>query len=95
MAGETVRSVFRDRKLLANGDIAIAVIVGQETIGGKSKASKIEYEFKDLAGRTYTGKSKDETRELYEDMQTLVFYDRDNPAKTSALVGATFDLLDF
>ena len=73
MAGGTVRSVFRDGKLLANGDVAIAVIVSQEMTGRKSQTSRIEYEFKDAAGRGYTGKSNDETRELYEDVQTLVF----------------------
>jgi hypothetical protein len=95
MAGGTVRSVFRDRKLLANGDIAIGVVVDQETIGGKSKTSKIKYDFKDAAGRTYTGKSNDGTRELYEDMSTVVFYDRDNPAKNVPLAGSTVDLVDF
>jgi hypothetical protein len=94
MAGGAVRSVFRDRKLLANGDIAIGVVVSQETIGGRSKTSKIKYDFKDRAGRIFTGKSNDESRELYEDMSTLVFYDRGNPAKNVALAGSTVDLLD-
>ena len=93
--GGTIRSVFRDRRLIANGDIAVGVIVCQETIGGKSKTSRIEYDFKDAAGRTYTGKCDDGSRELYEVMQTLVFYNRDNPAENVALVGAKFDLVDF
>jgi hypothetical protein len=91
----TLRSIIRDRKLLANGDVAIGVVVSQETVGGKSKTSKIKYDFKDAAGRTYTGKSNDETHELYEDMTTLVFYDRDSPARNVALVGSTWNLVDF
>jgi uncharacterized protein (DUF983 family) len=94
IVGGMIRSVVRDRRLLSNGEIAVGVIVGQKIVGGRSKTSRITYEFKDGAGKTYAGKSDDETRELYEDMQTLVFYDRDNPAENVTLVGATVKLED-
>jgi len=94
IVGGTIRSLFRDRHLLSDGDIAIAVITSQEVVGGKSKTSRIKYDFKDAAGRGYSGKSDDESRELYEDMQTIVFYNRDNPAENVPIVGAMVDLID-
>jgi hypothetical protein len=94
IVGGTLRSVFRDRRLLADGDIAIAVITSQGIAGGKSKTSRIKYDFKDAAGRVFSGKSYDESRELYEDMQTIVFYNRDNPSENVPVVGAMFKLVD-
>jgi hypothetical protein len=91
-----VRSVFRDRNLLANGEVAIAIVVRQQTdTGGRYKTSAIEYQFEDQSDRRYMGKCDDNSLELYEDMQTLVFYNRDNPAENVALVGATSELVDF
>jgi len=90
----TIRGVFRDRRLLSNGEIGIAVVTRQSSTGGKTKTSRIEYQFKDAAGRQYSGKSTDESRELYEDMETPVFYNPENPAENIALVGATYDVVD-
>jgi hypothetical protein len=95
ITGTTVRAVFRDRRLLAHGDIAIAVITSQNMEGGKSKNSYIRYEFKDMAGRMWTGKGNDASRELYEDMQTPVFYNHERPSENVTLVNATLTFVDF
>jgi uncharacterized protein (DUF983 family) len=95
ITGTTVRAVFRDRRLLAHGDIAIAVITSQNMEGGKSKNSYIRYEFKDMAGRMWTGKGNDASRELYEDMQTPVFYNPERPSENVTLVNATLTFVDF
>ncbi len=90
----TIRGVFRDRRLLSNGEIGIAVVTRQSSTGGKSKTSRIEYQFQDVAGLQQTGKSTDESRELYEDMETPVFYSPENPSENVPLVGAAYNLVD-
>ena len=69
-------------------------VCGQSFAGGESRNSRITYEFKDAAGRTFSGKCTDRTRKLFEEMQTPVFYDPTNPARSIALVGATYDMVE-
>ena len=97
LAVVTAKDLIRDRKLLANGDVALAVITRQRVAGGarQTKMSYIEFEFKDLAGRMITGKDKDESKKLYENMQTLVFYNPDNPSENVVLMNAGAILIDF
>ena len=71
----STRLLVRDRRLLSEGEVAIAVVNAQSFTGGENKSSKITYEFKDIAGRTCTGSGTDQTRTLFEDMRTPVFYD--------------------
>jgi hypothetical protein len=94
MAATMFRSMLRDRSLLSDGEIAIATVSSQSFAGDESRESRITYQFKDAAGRTFTGKCKDRTRKIFEEMQTPVFYDPANPAKNVALVGATYDLVE-
>ena len=88
------RSLVRDRSLLTDGEIAIGTVTSQFYSGGESRESKIEYQFKDGAGRTISGKCADKTRKLFEEMQTPVFYDPMDPAKNVALAGATYDVVE-
>lgn len=88
-----LRSMLRDRRLLAEGEIAIATVTAQ-SFNGKGKGSKIKYEFKDVAGRGYAGSATDQTQTLYEEMETPVFYNPMNPAENVALVSAMYKLVD-
>jgi hypothetical protein len=88
----TIRSARRDRRLLSEGNVAIAVINHQELTGGKHRRSEIHYEFNDSSGRRSFGQATDESRELYEDMETPVFYDPANPDESVPLTCACCDL---
>jgi hypothetical protein len=88
----TIRSARRDRKLLAEGDLATAVVIHQETWRGKHRHSQIRYEFRDSSGRLAQGKGTDESWGLYEDMEAPIFYDPTNPSENVALCAATCEL---
>lgn len=88
----TIRSARRDRKLLAEGNLAMAIVTHQELSGGKGRQSKIRYEFKDAAGRVVEGGGTDESGELYEDMQMPVFYNPERPGRNVALCAATCEI---
>ena len=94
VAATMFRSIVRDRGLLIDGEIAIGTVTSQSYAGGENRESRIVYEFKDVAGRTFSGKSTDRTRKIFEEMQTPVFYDPANPSRNIALVGATYDVVD-
>jgi len=89
----TIRSAWRDRKLLAEGDLAIAVVTHQKTTRGKHSRSEIKYEFRDSSGRVVQGKGTDESWGLYEDMEAPVFYSPTNPSENVALCAATCELM--
>ena len=93
VAVTSFRSILRDRSLLSDGEVAIGTVTSQSYIGGKNRASRIVYEFKDVAGRTFSGKGDDRTGKLFEEMQTPVFYDPTNPAKNVALAAASYDVV--
>ena len=88
------RSIARDRRLLSEGEIAVATVTSQSYAGGESRDSRITYTFRDAAGREYLGKGIDRTRKVFEEMRTPVFYDPLDPAKNVPLVGATYDIVD-
>jgi hypothetical protein len=88
----TIRSSRRHRKLLAKGDLAMAVVTHQETTRGRHRQSKIRYEFQDTSGRVVQGTGTDESWRLYEDMEAPVFYNPTNPSENVALCAATCEL---
>jgi hypothetical protein len=88
----TIRTALGDRRLLAEGELAIAVVTHQKLSGGKHRRSKIHYEFRDAAGRRNQGEATDDSRELYEDMETPVFYNPANPEESVPLVTASCEL---
>jgi hypothetical protein len=89
----TIRSARKDRKLLAEGNIAMATVTRQELSHGRHRTSQIQYEFRDVTGRRVYGDGTDESRELYEDMEVPVFYDPDVPSRNVALCAATCELI--
>jgi hypothetical protein len=88
----TIKSARKDRKLFAEGDLAIATVTHQKLSGGKHRHSGIRYEFKDHAGRLVEGKGTDDSWELYEDMEVPVFYDPENPGKNVAICSALCEI---
>lgn len=88
----TIRDALRDRKLLAEGDLAIGRVTHQELSGGKNRRSKIRYEFKDLTGRIIKGEATDDLRGLYEDMETPIFYNPSDPSENVVLAACSCEL---
>jgi hypothetical protein len=89
----TIRTARRDRRLLADGNLAIGTVTHQELSGGKHQTSQIQYEFQDSNGRRVHGDGTDESWEVYEDMEVPVFYDPEVPRRNVALCGATCELI--
>jgi hypothetical protein len=76
------RNRLRERQLLVNGELASGHIVKQ-TNGRYNQ--RVEYAFKDAAGKTIMGRSIDASRSLYEGMSTPVFYDPIEPKRNISL----------
>jgi hypothetical protein len=76
------RNRFRERKLLANGDLASGYVTAQNN--GRY-AQSIQYCFKLSGGRLAFGRCNDASRSLYEGMTVPVFYDADNPSRSIPL----------
>jgi hypothetical protein len=87
-----IRSAVRDRRLLTDGDIAIATVTDQQFVGRKQRRSEIHYRFKDGAGLGRYGNATDGSHSLYEDMTTPVFYNPADPNESVPLVTASYDL---
>lgn len=70
------RNRFRERRLLANGELVSGYVTAQRN-GGYTHA--IQYCFKLAGGKLVTGRCNDASRSLYEGMTVPVFYDEENP----------------
>lgn len=90
-----IRRARKDRRLLAEGNLAMATITSQCLTGGKHQRSKVEYEFKDAAGLRVHGEATDESFTLYEEMETPIFYNPANPTENVPLVSASCELKQF
>jgi hypothetical protein len=90
----SIRRAIRDRKLLAEGNLAIGVVTRQYLTGGKHQQSEIQYEFKDAAGRRHVRSATDDSRTLYEEMETPIFYSPARPEVSVPLATASCDLKD-
>jgi hypothetical protein len=88
----TIRGARKDRDLLAEGNLALAIVTRQEVVGRKHRQSKIRYEFRDAAGQQVEGEGTDDSWQLYEDMEVPVFYDSENPKRNVALPAASYKL---
>jgi hypothetical protein len=89
----TTRRELRNRRIIIEGEVTLAKVVGQETTGGRNPKSKISYVFKDRAGRLYEGSGYDSRRELYEEMPVVVFYDPANPSNSIAECANYWDIV--
>jgi len=87
-----LRSAWKHRRLLAEGNLAIATVTHQWVSGGKHQRSQIQYEFKDAAGRLVKSETTEESRTLYEEMETPIFYNPDNSAENVVLACASCEL---
>ncbi len=87
-----MRRAWKDRRLLQNGDLAIATVTNQELTGGRHPRSRITYEFKDASGLKIHSEKNDDSRTLYEEMETPVFYNPGNTADSVPLVCASCEL---
>jgi hypothetical protein len=76
------RNRFRERQLLANGELASGYVTAQNN--GRYTQS-IQYCFKLSGGRLAFGRCNDASRSLYEGMTVPVFYDPDNSARSIPL----------
>jgi hypothetical protein len=76
------RNRFRERQLLANGELACGYVTAQNN--GRYSQS-IQYCFKLSGGRLAFGRCNDASRSLYEGMTVPVFYDPDDSARSIPL----------
>jgi hypothetical protein len=76
------RKRFRERQLLANGELASGYVTAQQN--GRYGQS-INYCFILPGGETINGQCNDASRSLYEGMTVPVFYDADNPKRSVPL----------
>jgi uncharacterized protein (DUF983 family) len=81
ICGWTLLCARRDRGLLADGEVSLATITNQWKEGGRNPVSKVAFTFRDAAGRLVASQATDNSRSLYEQTQTLVFYDPLNSEK--------------
>jgi uncharacterized protein DUF3592 len=94
----TAWKVRRDKKLMRNGELVVAVVTHQRLVevrsgrGGKKKRSRVRYRFKDPSGQLYQGTGTDHSRRLRVDMTVPVFYDPANPERNVGICTASCEL---
>lgn len=76
------RNRFRERQLLANGEVASGYVTAQNN---GQYAQSIQYCFRLAGGKLATGRCNDASRSLYEGMRVPVFYDAENPSRSVPL----------
>jgi hypothetical protein len=76
------RNRFRERHLLANGELTSGYVTAQNS-GGYTHS--IQYCFKLSGGELAFGRCNDASRSLHEGMTVPVFYNVDNPARSIPL----------
>ena len=93
----TAWKVRRDRQLMRNGELVVAVVTHQRLIemrgrGGRRKRSRVRYRFKDPSGQLYQGTGTDYSRMLRVSMSVPVFYDPANPERNVSICTASCEL---
>ncbi len=84
------KGLAREKKLLANGEVTLARVVGQwQSRNGFS----IRYEFRDPADKTVRNLASDYTRSLYEGMTVAVFYDAQKPSRQVAQCASLYEIV--
>lgn len=83
----------RDRRLLSQGELTIAKIVGVHVGGGHLGLGQggrtVTYEFLDHSGRPVTASCPDNTRSFSEGMEVPVFFNSENPESDQIALCAT------
>jgi hypothetical protein len=80
-----IRTEFKKRALVRQGECARGEVILQEWTGRRSKHSEISYEFKDMAGNRYHGTGDDVTYKYFVNSPVLIFYLRADPTKNVAI----------
>ena len=93
----TAWRVRRDRELMRNGELVVAVVTHQRLVElrgrrGTKKKSRVRYRFKDPSGQLYQGTGTDYSRRLRVDMTVPVFYDSSDPERNVAICTASCEL---
>jgi hypothetical protein len=76
------RNRFRERRLLANGEVTSGYVTAQNN---GPYTQSIQYRFRLPVGKLATGRCNDASRSLYEGMTVPVFYDAENPTRSIPL----------
>jgi hypothetical protein len=91
LVAANVFSVFRDRDLCRNGEVAIAAVTSKK-IHSRS-GSWITYCFKDVHGVEYRGACTDRTGQLLPGMTFAVFYEAELPRNRIASCESNFKIV--
>jgi len=83
------RGLARERRLLSEGEVALARVGRQWYM---KNGSNIQYEFATPTGETIKGRANDFSRQLFEGMTVPVFYDAQNPRRKTALCGSFYEV---
>jgi hypothetical protein len=86
-----VWSVFRDRELSKNGEVAIASVTSQEMHA--RSGSWITYSFRDAHGFEYRGACHDQTGRLLPGMTFAMFYEPELPRNRLASCDSHFTIV--
>lgn len=95
----TAYKVRRDRELMRNGELVVAVVTHQRLVQmqgrrGTKKRSRVRYRFKDPSGQLYQGTGTDYSRKLRVDMAVPVFYDPTDPERNVSVCTASCELYE-
>jgi hypothetical protein len=81
------RNRFRERRLLANGELSRGMIATQSNT---QLGSRIVYIYNDGNGKRFQNRSTDFSKKLYEEMPIHVFYDPQNSSESAVFEGSLF-----
>jgi len=84
------RSSLKQKKLMINGQFALARITGQWTM---RNSNGISYTFTDASGRVFNCRGNDPGRTFFEGMTVPVFYNPDNPKKQVAACCSAYEVV--
>jgi hypothetical protein len=84
------RSTLKQKKLMINGQFALARITGQWTM---RNSNGITYTFTDAAGRVFNCRGNDPSRVFFEGMTVPVFYNPENPKKQVAACCSAYEVV--
>jgi hypothetical protein len=80
-----IRSVVIERRVASFGQAAVGTVTSESYGGGFG--NEIKYEFRDAAGGVQTGRGKDFSGQLYEDMRVMVLFNPSDPRENVPISG--------
>jgi len=84
------RSTLKQKKLMINGQFALARITGQWAM---RNSNGISYTFTDASGRVFNCRGNDPSRAFFEGMTVPVFYNPENPKKQVAACCSAYEVI--